>query len=229
MKDEALIIVGAGTLTTSWALCVAVFYLLISPDILTDLKRELKIAVPNQNAHVPLPKLESLPYLTAIIQEALRLSYGVSSRLQRISPDKPLQYTDSTTHRSWMIPKGTPVSMTSVLIHHDEDIFPESHSFRPERWIENPGLTRYLVAFSKGSRQCLGINLAYAEMYLVLFAIFKRYGSAPSTGKRAVRGTEDDGLLELIDASEREVRLAADGFIPLRAPESKGIKIKVRQ
>ena len=42
LRDEALIVVGAGTITTSWALCVAVFYLLTSPDLLKKLKAELE-------------------------------------------------------------------------------------------------------------------------------------------------------------------------------------------
>jgi len=53
--------------------------------------------------------------------------------------------------------------MTSVLIHHNEEIFPESYKFKPERWLEKrpegaPSLDRYLVSFSKGSRQCLGMK-----------------------------------------------------------------------
>ncbi|MCJ1434247.1 hypothetical protein MMC27_003614 [Xylographa pallens] len=230
LKDEALIIVAAGTLTTSWALSLAVFHLLSSPEILSKLKVELKAAIPNVDSPVSLPQLEKLPYLTAVIQEALRLSYGVSSRLQRISPDKPLVFTEASG-RSWIIPKGTPVSMTSVLIHHDESIYPDSHVFRPERWIENPRLERYLVSFSKGSRQCLGINLAYAEMYLCLSVIFRRFGSSVAGPHRVggLRSEHDEGTLELLSTSEIDVKFESDGFIPLRAANSKGIKIRVRQ
>ena len=229
MKDEALIVVGAGTLTTSWALCVAIFYLLKSPKILTKLRFELETAIEDPETRLPLPQLEKLPYLTAVIQEALRLSYGVSSRLQRISPDRALVYTDPSCGKSWTIPPGTPVGMTSVLIHHDEAIFSTSHAFRPERWIENPELNKYLVAFSKGSRQCLGINLAYAEMYLVLSAVFRRHGSteANTNGTKGLNALRDEGLLELIDPHEREVKIEADGFIPLRSTDAKGIKVRI--
>ena len=195
------------------------------------LKAELEIAMPRADDRVPLTKLESLPYLTAVIQEALRLSYGVSSRLQRISPDKPLVYTDAVSRRSWKIPSGTPVGMTSVLIHHDESVFPDSYEFHPERWIGNPGLNRYMVSFSKGSRQCLGMNLAYAEMYLVLARLFRRYSSAviPVESKKGMHRNEDQDALGLVNIDKRNVEVAADGFIPLRASRSMGIQIYVRQ
>jgi cytochrome P450 len=53
--------------------------------------------------------------------------------------------------------------MTSVHIHHNEDIFPDSYTFKPERWLEKrpdgaPPLDRYLTSFSKGSRQCVGMK-----------------------------------------------------------------------
>lgn len=124
---------------------------------------------------VELPVLERLPYLNGVVQKALRLSYGVASR---ISPEKSMLFCDdSNSGKQWFIPPNTPVSMTSVLIHQDESIYPDARSFVPERWIQNPRLDRYLVFFSEGSRQCLGINLAYAEVYLCLAAVFTRFGS----------------------------------------------------
>lgn len=228
LKSEALIVVGAGTLTTSWALCVAIYHLLATPRILAKLKAELKAAISEDSTNVPLARLEQLPYLNAIVQEALRLSYGVASRLQRI-PHESLPF-NSPEGKTWLIPPGTPVGMTSVLLHHDESIFPKSNEFLPERWLENPRLDKYLVAFSKGSRQCLGINLAYAEMRLCLFGIFRRFGSSElrESGLAHEGLTKDDiGILDLFETTIRDVEIVADGFIPLRAEGSKGVRIQV--
>jgi cytochrome P450 len=147
----------AGTLTTAWALSVAVFYLLSQPDTLKCLKDELRTGILQLLQQVPLSVLEQLPYLTACIQESLRLSYSVSCRLQRICPDKVLIFNNGKV--DWPIPPGTPVSMTSILVYHDAKIFPDLYSFLPERWLENPRLDKYLVSFSKGSRQCVVLTL----------------------------------------------------------------------
>jgi cytochrome P450 len=50
--------------------------------------------------------------------------------------------------------------MTSLLLHNNEETFPNPEKFDPERWMdptERHRLEKYLVAFSKGSRQCIGI------------------------------------------------------------------------
>jgi len=80
------------------------------------------------------------------------LAHGVTTRSPRLAPDQEIQY------KEWVIPADTPVSMTAVDILMDPRCFPEPRAFKPERWIEDPGLDKYFVPFGKGSRQCLGIK-----------------------------------------------------------------------
>jgi hypothetical protein len=59
--------------------------------------------------------------------------------------------------------------MTSVHIHQNETIFPEAQKFKPERWLEkrpegSPPLDRYLVSFTKGSRQCVGMQYVPSDL-----------------------------------------------------------------
>ncbi|KAL8807560.1 MAG: hypothetical protein Q9200_004625, partial [Gallowayella weberi] len=57
------------------------------------------------------------------------------------------------------LPYLTPVGMTSVLMHNNTALFPEPQTFDPERWLQadSARLRKYIVAFSRGSRQCLGM------------------------------------------------------------------------
>ncbi|KAJ9613905.1 hypothetical protein H2200_002041 [Cladophialophora chaetospira] len=222
LKDEGATVVSAGTVTTAWALPVTVYYLLTNPAILQKLKEELNEAIPDPSKVVPLVELERLPYLTGVIQEGLRLSYGIVSRLERIAPYETLVFTDPSTNKAWTIPPGTPVSMTAYMIHRNPKIFPSPHTFQPERWIENPRLDKYLVSFSKGAMQCLGINLAYAELYLMLAKLFRVYGS------KEVKMDGDVGRLELYDTIfERDVDVSEDRFIPLTRKDSTGIQVSI--
>lgn len=111
--------------------------------------------------------------------------------------------------------------MTSVLMHHDESIFPKSKEFKPERWIGDPLLDRYMVSFTKGSRQCLGMNLAYAEMYMWLSSVFRRFGS------KEVRLDTDEGVLELVDTDISDVEIASDCFVPNVKAGSHGVRIRI--
>ena len=196
--------------------------MLSNPQILTRLKTDLKAAIPDAKVDPPLLVLEQIPYLVAVVQEALRLSYGVSSRIERISPDKALIYTEPSG-KTWSIPAGTPLAMTSVLIHHNESIFPNNKSFVPERWIQDPRLDRYLVSFSKGSRACLGVNLALSEIYICLAALFRRFGS------KEVQDDGDEGYLELFETTLEDVEISEDLFLPLPSRSSQGLRIKIRR
>jgi len=157
LGDEAQTVIGAGLVTTAWALTTACFYIISQPRVYKRLRDELCEALPDPSATPDLLQLEKLPYLGACIREGIRLSYGVTARNPRL-PDKPIMYKD------WVIPARTPVSMTIVDVHHDEEVYPNSRSFVPERWLDNPKtsngspLDRYFVAFGKGPRSCLGIK-----------------------------------------------------------------------
>lgn len=160
LADEANILVAAGVETTAFALCVGVFHIVNTPQIYSRLKNELLESLPEGDDKIPsLLQLEKLSYLKACIQESLRLSYGISARNPRRHPDRELNYEGQ-----YIIPKGTKVSMTIVDVHHDESIYPDSHRFQPERWLDDPKapdgqpLDRYLMAFGRGPRMCLGIK-----------------------------------------------------------------------
>lgn len=53
------------------------------------------------------------------------------------------------------------VGMTPWLLNLDPTIFPEPTKFSPERWLDlrtSKKLDKYMVAFSRGTRICLGIK-----------------------------------------------------------------------
>jgi cytochrome P450 len=218
LAADAQVLVSAGSETTARALTFATFCLLTNSGVLRCLKQELEKAVPTSDpaSSISLSQLQNLPYLSGVIKESLRLSYGVAGRLARVRPNEDMKY------QSWVIPAGTPVSMTSYDVHHDESVFPDSHFFKPERWIQNPGLERYLVSFGKGTRQCLGMSLAYAEMYLTLGRLFRWLGSGE------VRGEEDVGVLELWATDKSDFQMVGEVLVPFVKQGSKGVRAILR-
>lgn len=135
-------------------------YLLNQPETLARLTKELQDA---DALNLSWFALEKLPYLSAVLNEGLRLSYGVSSRAPRIAPNENLLYRGEFQGREieYVIPPGTPMGMSNAINHHNEDVFPDSHAFKPERWLdleedERHRMENSLTSFSKGSRQCLG-------------------------------------------------------------------------
>jgi cytochrome P450 len=50
------------------------------------------------------------------------------------------------------------VSCGSTFVHYNATIFPDPEMFMPERWLDSTDLNKWLVAFSRGPRMCLGIK-----------------------------------------------------------------------
>jgi cytochrome P450 len=200
--DDAQAVIGAGQVTTTHFLTILSYHLLANPPILEKLKSELGTTTPNSNLPT-LKALEQLPYLNAVLNEGFRISYGPTHRLQRISPDYDLKY------QQWTIPKGTPVGMTSIFMHTDP--FPSPDIFNPDRWLQPDSrkMERYLVNFSKGSRSCLGMNLAKAEIYLVVAAVFGGFS------------------MELYETDMGDVDVAADYFDP-QPRTRRGVRVVVK-
>jgi len=205
LQDEGQSIVGAGSETTARSLTILSFYFTQNPTKLDRVRQELKTVL-RPEGEGWLPQLEKLPYLTACIQESLRLNHGVMGRLPRIAHN-PLKYRD------WVIPVGTPTSESNFFVHMDPTIFPEPEEFIPERWLKaqesGHRLDRYLVAFTKGSRSCLGINLAWAELYLFLAVILPRFDFEP------------------FETTLEDIKPARDFFVPVPKLDSKGVRAKV--
>nr|WNS47921.1 CapF [Capnodium sp. TTI-000886] len=204
-KAEATIFLGAGTETTAAALTTISYYLLEKSDRLERLRDELRDAFAQNPAEpITVAKLETLSYLTGVIQEGIRLSFGVPGRLPRIAPKEELVYA------GFKLPPGTVISESSYLIHMNEDLFPDPHAFQPERWInDKAGLSGNFVPFSRGARMCIGINLAYAELYLTTATVFSRFD------------------FELHGTTQDDVKVCHDFFVGMPYLESQGVRVKI--
>ena len=74
----------------------------------------------------------------------------------------------------YCVPGDTPVTMSILLLHHREDLYPEPFAFRPERWVDRKPGTYEWIPFGGGIRRCLGAALAMAEQRVVLTAMARR-------------------------------------------------------
>ncbi|KAL4805653.1 cytochrome P450 [Aspergillus unguis] len=192
LYEEAQALMFGGADTTGMALMEGVFYILNSPDVYAKMKEELRASWPDLNGPSPgWEELEKLPYLTAVIKETLRMSPGVASPLPRVVPDSGAVITKVP------IPGGTIVSHTSSFVHRNPDVFEDPNTFNPDRWLGEKGqaMNGWLLSFSRGPRSCLGLHLAWAELYLSMGHVFRKFD------------------LELDPASPKELKYK-DTFLP---------------
>ncbi|RDW65806.1 cytochrome P450 [Aspergillus mulundensis] len=204
LAREAIAIFGAGTITTVRTLNLICYYPLANRAMRDRLREELTPVMAGfPDGKLPTwQELERLPYLYAVVREGLRLSYGVMRRLPRVF-STPLQY------KEWTIPAGAPVGMGAYSMHSDPEVYADPFSFVPERWLGDavdPRLHRNWVAFSRGSRGCLGLNLAYAELYWVLAVLFR-----PGAPELRLFETVEEDVRHVVDLSTALPRLGSLG------------------
>jgi cytochrome P450 len=72
------------------------------------------------------------------------------------------------------VPAETPVLVSILLLHHNEEIYSEPFEFQPERWVDRKPGTYEWLPFGGGIRRCLGAALAMAEQRVVLTATARR-------------------------------------------------------
>lgn len=74
----------------------------------------------------------------------------------------------------YAMPAGSVVSMSILLVHHREDLYPDPFAFRPERWDDRKPGTYEWIPFGGGIRRCLGAALAMAEQRVVVREMARR-------------------------------------------------------
>lgn len=162
MRDELLTLLVAGHETTATALSWAVERLCRHPRKLERLRAE--VVEGKDDA-----------YLTATIQETLRLRPVISIVLRRL--------TESVEIGGYELPAGVSVAPSIYLIHRNPEIYPNPDAFEPERFLENPPGTYTWIPFGGGVRRCLGAAFAQFEMAVVLRELVKRRSIRPAKPK----------------------------------------------
>ncbi|KAH8666581.1 cytochrome P450 [Xylariales sp. PMI_506] len=165
---NAFILVLAGSETSATTLSGATYFLLKHPDIMKKLQEEVRSSFKSSD-EIDITSVNKLSYMLAILNETLRMYPPLTSNLVRVIP-----YT-GTTIADRVVPGGTLVECQHWSINHSKDNWAEPWTFNPERFLVDPGEAaergnqlEALQAFSVGPRNCIGRNLAFAEMRLIL-------------------------------------------------------------
>ncbi|KAJ7242078.1 cytochrome P450 [Mycena rebaudengoi] len=171
LLHESLTLLGAGSETVGNVVTTGVFHVLSNKRIQEKLTIELEESWPDISSPKGYQELEKLPYLTAVIKESVRMAHGVVTPLPRVVGPSNVRIS------GYDVPVGTVVSIGVTFVHDNPQVFATPLVFSPERWMENGSReleTKYFVPFSKGPRMCLGVNLAWCELYLLFGNIFRK-------------------------------------------------------
>ncbi|KAF4166938.1 hypothetical protein CNMCM6936_005847 [Aspergillus lentulus] len=166
--NNAQLLIFAGSETTASLLSGVTYLLLQNPVAYQQLVDEVRSTFGSEK-EINFGSVSQLTYMLACLNEALRMYPPVANSLPRIVPKGGAQILGQ------YIPEQTYVAIPQWALYHHEEYFAEPNAFHPERFL---GDSRFandrrdaLQPFSVGPHNCLGRNLAYAEMRLILALI----------------------------------------------------------
>ncbi|OLN81715.1 Isotrichodermin C-15 hydroxylase 15 [Colletotrichum chlorophyti] len=165
LEGNASILIIAGSETTATLLSGVTYLLLKNPSKMEKLVAEVRTLF-NKEEEIDLTSVNKLTYMLACLDEALRMYPPVPTGLPRLVPEGGAMVCGR------LIPEKTTVSIHQWATYHNEKNFKDPFKFHPERFL---GDEKYasdrreaLQPFHVGPRNCLGRNLAYTEMRIML-------------------------------------------------------------
>ncbi|RYO97542.1 hypothetical protein DL765_011143 [Monosporascus sp. GIB2] len=180
VESECVVQIVAGTATTAIAICTAIFHVSSNPGVYRKLQEEIDAATETVSRPVISDQqAKDLPYLQAVIKEALRI-WPPSSALQ------PHRSDEDELICGVKVPAQTDVVWAPFTLMRNKAVFGEdADMFNPDRWTDaEPGrfremeLTQGMVFFNGSRWECMGKRLAYMEITKTLFELFRRYDFA---------------------------------------------------
>ncbi|KAE8151798.1 cytochrome P450 [Aspergillus avenaceus] len=156
----------AGSETTATLLSGCTFFMLQHREVYDKLVTEIRQEF-SSTSEMTFASVGSLPYLRAVIQEALRMHPPVPLGMPRIVPD------GGAVVSGRFVPGKTSVAVASWVAYRSPSNFTDPQKFLPERWLDNASEKRddktdAFQPFSLGPRGCPGKSLGYSEASLML-------------------------------------------------------------
>ncbi|KAF7369664.1 Cytochrome P450 [Mycena venus] len=172
IKGVAATMYVAGADTTVSALGTFILAMLANPEAQMKAQSEIDSVIGLGN----LPDFSdepSLPYVSAIVKEVLRW--------RNVAPIAfPHYITVADEYRGYRIPAGSLVIGNAWAILHDEEVYPDPHSFNPERFLLagklNPAVRDPdTAAFGFGRRICPGRYMATASIWITVASMLAAF------------------------------------------------------
>lgn len=194
--ENSSLLILAGSETSATLLTGAIYLLAMNPEAYKKWKDEVRRTFKDES-EITLVSINKLDYMLAVLKESLRMYPPVAGSLPRMSP------RGGTTIAGHFVPEGTSVGIWQWAVNYDESYFADAHKFDPDRCLHRANIIKntedgsedpdtktvtgeisakyandrldVLNPFLVGPRNCLGQNLAYAEMRLILARIAFRF------------------------------------------------------
>ncbi|KAH7161934.1 cytochrome P450 [Dactylonectria estremocensis] len=166
----------AGSDTAAITLSAILYHLLKNPKCLRTLQQEIdQFYEEGKLSDKPtFQESQKMPYLQAVIKEALRIHPASGLPLERVVPKGGAMIS------GYFFPEDTVVGINIWVEHRNQSIYgPEADIFKPERWLTQDDqlsvMNRHWMPFGLGSRTCLGRHISMLEISKLIPRIIRDF------------------------------------------------------
>ncbi|KAH4897767.1 hypothetical protein HBI80_190990 [Parastagonospora nodorum] len=184
MNSESLIV--AGSETTATCLSATAHLLGKNPEIMKTVLEEVRPRYTSED-QITIKTTTDLIYMQACIEESLRMFPPAVVSPTRLSPGDFVG--------GYYIPKNTKVHLHQHASYRSPGNWHRPDDYRPERFLpkDHPlydasfakDNKKSFNPFSFGPANCIGKNLAYAELRLIMARLLWRFDLLPQPGSEA--------------------------------------------
>ncbi|KAG5348100.1 CP9E2 protein, partial [Acromyrmex charruanus] len=177
MVAQAFVFFFAGFDSTSTLMSFAAHELAINQDVQDKLRKEIDQVLEETNGQAPYEAINSMEYLDAVINEALRM-YPIAVASDRVCA-KDFELPPALPGlKPFVVKKGHGIWIPTYGLQHDPNYFKEPEKFDPERFFgeqkkDNLNCGAY-IPFGLGPRMCIGNRFALLETKVILFQLLAR-------------------------------------------------------
>jgi cytochrome P450 family 135 len=154
IRDDLMSMIVAGHETTTGELAWAFQLLAHNPHVQDRLIEELDGGAGEEGT-------KGDEYLTATVHETLRRRPVFLFAI-------PRKVVEPVEIGGWTYRPPVHLAGCTYLMHHNPDLFPKPHEFRPERFIEETQQARTWLPWGGGRKHCLGRHFALMEVKAIL-------------------------------------------------------------
>ncbi|KAI9480192.1 cytochrome P450 [Coemansia mojavensis] len=193
---ENIVFLVAGTDTTALTLTWTIHYLMLYPRVYKKAVDEVRSKFAHDHLITYAEGKAQLPYVEAVIYEALRIRAVSGTALPRVVPE------GGATFQGYFLPGGTQINVNIAGANHHHGTWDNPRLFRPERFIEDAAAKHKVLSFSSGVRICPGRNLAHYEMMTIVANLLKNYDLSLPPNALFMPGKQDaDGYPQTMPCS----------------------------
>lgn len=173
--SQAVNIFLGGYETSGTTSTVLLYYLARHPDVQRNLQTEIDGIFEKTDGNINHDAIreDETPYLTACINEALRLGPPLY-RPERVC-------TKDWSYENIRIKRNTTIFLCNWALHRDPTYFDDPDEFRPDRFLPDnkDRINQYaFVPFGLGPRACIGIRFAYESLKLLFVHLLHNFDVA---------------------------------------------------